>query len=168
MVRKVRELKPQVLLSARDLLPALSLPQEGLKRLEVGLNPGSWQRAGWGLLELAARCLTNVALPTNHTSATAAKNKAVSPHRHFIPIPIPVPSTQRHDQPLHGPVIQRAHPCQRGFPKCLPLLGLGASNAATTTPTSVVQGSVGWGHGSPLLSWHPSMHPTEQHPILEL
>lgn len=60
--------------------PAPSLPQEGLKRLEVGLNPGSWQRARWGLLELAARCLTNVALPTNHTSATAAKNKAVFPH----------------------------------------------------------------------------------------
>lgn len=109
----------------------------------MGLNPGSWQRARRGLLELAARCLTNVALPTNHTSATAAKNKAVFPHRHLLP----VPSTQQHDQPLHDPVIQTPHSCQRGFAKCLRFLGSGDSNAATTIP-AVLCRALWWDMGA--------------------
>lgn len=81
----------------------------------MGLSAGSWHRARWGLLELAERRGPSHKPQQSHSCQKQSCLPPSPPH------PCPHPCPQQHH---HAPGITHG---KRGFPKSVPLLGLGTA-----------------------------------------
>lgn len=135
---EIRDLEPQVLLSARDLLPAPSLPQEGLTEAGSGAESRILAEGMLGLV--GASCKMSDECGPSH-----------KPHQHHSCqkqscFPPSTPHLCPHSCPQQ--LATRPAPPWSCDTKSSPM-GSGDSNAAATVPTSAVQGSM-------VRTWEPT------------